>query len=150
MKATEAWREMTRDSGNLHRCKFLPKSRKGGDTILYLSKQQITVSKHIAFAADPSHTLSGALSMITRRILAVAALAAAFAIAAPVSAITTGNVYQDITSATAGSGSIHVDVDGSTVTLFGYSEKTDALAAERAARAAPGIDTVINHIESNS
>lgn len=88
--------------------------------------------------------------MNTRNILAVAALAASFAVAAPASAVSTGNVFQDVKSATSGSGQIRVQVNGDTATLFGYSDKTDAVAAERAALAAPGIDNVINRIDSNS
>lgn len=88
--------------------------------------------------------------MNTRNLLAIAALATSVVVAVPASAATTGNVFQDVKSATAGSGQIRVQVNGDTATLFGYSDKTDALAAERAALAAPGIDNVINRIDSDS
>ncbi len=88
--------------------------------------------------------------MNTLNITAALALVAATAYAAPSYAVTTGNVYQDVRSAVSGSGHVRVEVDGNTATLFGFSEKTDSLAAERAARAAPGIDRVINRIDSNN
>lgn len=88
--------------------------------------------------------------MNARNLTAILALASAVAFTAPASAVSTGNVFQDVKSATSGSGQIRVNVNGNTATLFGYSDKTDAKAAERAALAAPGIDRVINRIDSNS
>ncbi len=88
--------------------------------------------------------------MKTLNIAAALALVSATAFAAPAMAVSSGNVYQDVQSAVSGSGQIGVTVDGNTATLFGYSEKTDALAAERAALNAPGIDQVINSIDSNN
>ena len=78
------------------------------------------------------------------------ALVAATAFATPAFAVTSGSVFQDVQSAVSGSGHVGVQVDGNTATLFGFSEKTDSLAAERAALAAPGIDQVINNIDSNN
>ncbi len=86
--------------------------------------------------------------MQIRHLLATAALAVAatFAAVGPASAVTHSEVSQNVRQALTGTGQVSVTVDGDTALLFGYSDTMGKLAAERAAKATPGIDTVINHI----
>lgn len=83
----------------------------------------------------------------------LAAAALALAVAGPASALTadmaTGSLYGDVQSALSSSGNVNVSVRDGVATLTGYTSALSKAAAERAALASPGVDSVINLVQQS-
>lgn len=88
--------------------------------------------------------------MNIHHITSVIVFASVAALAAPASAISTGNLQQDVHSALSGDGTITALVKGDTVTLIGNASALDKAAAERVAQSNPSVDEVINLIANRS
>lgn len=88
--------------------------------------------------------------MKTRTLVRVMTLAFVAALAAKAQAASTGNLFQDVQSATGGDGNVSVTVDGNTATLTGYVHSSHtAKAVRRAVLSHEGIDEVIDLISDD-